>query len=38
MTWFSLPAIRADKPPAFTDMQTCNGWLATQPLANAPLM
>ena len=38
MTWFSLPAIRAEKPPAFADMQTCNGWLATQPLANAPLM
>lgn len=38
MTWFSLPAIRADKPPAFADMQTCNSWLATQPLANAPLM
>lgn len=38
MTWFSLPAIRTDKPPAFADMPTCNDWLAAQPLANAPLM
>lgn len=38
MTWFSLPAIRADKPPSFADMAACNDWLATQPLANAPLM
>lgn len=38
MTWFSLPAIRADKPPAFVDMDTCSAWLATRPLANAPLM
>lgn len=38
MTWFSLPAVRADKPPVFADMAACNDWLATQPLANAPLM
>lgn len=38
MTWFSLPAIRADKPPVFADMAGCNDWLAAQPLANAPLM
>lgn len=38
MTWFSLPALRAEKPPAFADMVSCNDWLALQPLANAPLM
>ncbi|MDQ5960297.1 MAG: cyclic-di-GMP-binding protein [Pseudomonadota bacterium] len=38
MTWFSLPAMRADKPPAFADMAACTDWLNTQPLANAPLM
>lgn len=38
MTWFSLPAMRADKPPVFTDMAACTEWLNTQPLANAPLM
>ena len=38
MTWFSLPAYRKDTPPAFVDMDGCNAWLATQPLANAPAM
>jgi len=38
MTWFSLPVPREDRPPAFVDMDGCNAWLATQPLANAPLM
>jgi hypothetical protein len=38
MTWFSLPAIRSDNPPAFSDMAACSDWLAAQPLANAPLM
>lgn len=38
MTWFSLPALRKDRPPAFVDMEGCNAWLSAQPLANAPLM
>lgn len=38
MTWFSLPAVSTERPPAFTDMASCTEWLASQPLANAPLM
>ena len=38
MTWFSLPAIGKDNPPAFSDMAQCTAWLSTQPMANAPLM
>ena len=38
MTWFSLPALRADKAPQFADKAGCDAWLAGKPLANAPLM
>lgn len=38
MTWFSLPTVRSEQPPAFVDMAACNDWLNAQPLANAPLM
>lgn len=38
MTWFTLPEMRSDTPPAFLTLDGCNEWLAAQPLANAPLM
>jgi len=38
MSWMELPLTGIDSPPAFSDMLSCQQWLAVQPLANAPLM
>lgn len=38
MSWLQLPQTGSDSLPAFADMQSCQKWLAAQPLANAPSM